>query len=278
MARASMNWLIRYLRMQVNDSVPIALDDEYYFGDTVKLSNDYNDLDGDLTDPVSPTITITDPNGTVTVSAATPDQESTGVYIYYYAPTEIEGYWKVEFGGTVETYVTSWPMQQFRVFVDGGKYTWTDNELQTILDANRTIIRRERLRNDVDQKQFYSERKFLEGSLVTWDNDDTIIKIWDSDAGSASAASPDSWNLTDGIFVWTAAQNNTLYLDAKSYNMHGAIADCMDQLAMDRTRATAWTRGGVSYTYNDFRDIAKDHRSQAGAKSTKIVRTYRTER
>lgn len=279
MARASMNWLIRHLRMQVNDSVPIALaSDEYYFGDTVKISNEYRNLAGVLTNPTDPTVTITDPQGTVTVTAAVPTEESTGVFFYNYAPTEVEGYWQYVFGGSVEALPTSWPFKQFRVFVDGAKYTWTDNELQTILDANRVILRRERLRNDVDQKQFYSERKFLEGSLVTWDDDDTIIRIWDSSAGSASALTPDSWNLTDSIFVWTAEQNGTYYLDAKSYNIHGAIADCMDQLSMDRTRATSWSRGGISYTYGDYRDLANTHRALAGAKSTKLVRTYRTER
>ncbi len=265
--------------MQANDSVPIALaSDEYYFGDTVKITNEYRDLDGNLTTPTDPTVTITDPNGTVTVTAAIPAEESTGIFFYNYAPTEVEGYWLYVFGGSVDALPTSWPLKQFRVFVDGAKYTWTDNELQTILDANRMIIRRELLRNDVDQKQFYSESKFLEGSLVTWDDDATKIKIWNSSAGSATAATPDSWNLTDGIFTWTADQNNTYYLDAKSYNIHGAIADCMDQLAMDRTRATAWTRGGVSYTYSEYKELAMTHRSLAGAKSTKLVRTYRTER
>ncbi len=278
MARASMNWLIRHLRMQINDSVPIALaDDEYYVGDAVKLSNTYKDLDGVLTDPTSPTITITDPNGTVTVNAATPTQESTGVYFYYYAPTAVEGYWKVEFGGTVSTLATAWPFQRFRVFLDE-KFTWTDDELQRILDANRRIIRRELLRADVDGKQYASERGMLEGSVVTWDDDDTIIAIWNSDSGSATAATPDSWNLTDGIFTWTSDQNATYYLDAKTYNIHAAIADCMDQLSMDRARAVSWSRGGVSYTYNNFIDLAKTHRALAGARSTKLVRTYRTER
>lgn len=279
MARASMNWLIRHLRMQINDSVPVALaSDEYYFGDTVKISNEYRDLDGNLTDPTSPIVTITNPQGTITINAATPTKESTGVYIYNYAPTEVGGYWQYVFGGSVGGLATSWPFKQFLVLVDGAKYTWTDNELQTILDANRRIIRRELLRADVDGKQHTSERGMLEGSIVTWDDDDTIIAIWNSDSGSATAATPDSWNLVDGIFVWTADQNATYYLDAKTYNIHAAIADCMDQLAMDRTRAVSWSRGGVSYTYNNFIDLARTHRSLAGARSTKLVRTYRTER
>jgi len=277
MARASMNWLIQHLRMQVNDSVPIALaSDEYYFGDTIKLQNIYKDLDGNNTDPASPTVTITDPNGTVTVNAATPTQSATGIYYYNYAPTEVGGFWKAVFGGTVESLPTTWP-KRWEVFLDE-KHTWTDDELQRILDANRVILRRERLRADVDGKQYASERQYLEGSVVTWDDDDTIIKIWDSDAGSATAATPSTWNLVDGVFAWTSDQSATYYLDAKSYNIHGAIADCMDQLAMDRTKAIAWTRGGISYTYSDYRDLAMSHRSLAGAKSTKLVRTYRTEK
>ena len=64
------------------------------------------------------------------------------------------------------------------------------------------------------------------------------------------------------------------YLDAKSYNIHGAIAECLEQLAMDPLKAKSWNRGSVSFTHYDLLEMAKYHRSQMGIRSTGILRTY----
>lgn len=110
MARTTMNHIIKHLRLKLNDVSPTPLTStEYYKTDTIKLRNTYKDLDGNNTDPTSPTITIIDPNGTVTVSAETPTQEATGIYFYLYAPTAVDGYWKAEFGGSVDGEATLWP-------------------------------------------------------------------------------------------------------------------------------------------------------------------------
>lgn len=276
MARATMNHIIKHLRLKVNDAIPIALaSDEYYFGDTVKISNEYRDLDGDLTNPTDPTVTITDPNGTVTVTADTPTEESTGIFFYNYAPTEVEGYWEYVFGGSVESLPTSWPFKQFRVFVDGAKYTWTDNELQTFLDLHRRRLDRVKLDVDQDWQVFEARFTMLEGSVVTWSgagDPEDVVNIWDRPGRDATAKTPTSYNLTSGTLNFDSEQNlQPYYLDGLSYNINGAMAECMEQLGLDPDRAKSWSRGSVSYTYQDFFDMAKRLRKSAGTDKGRLV-------
>lgn len=169
---------------------------------------------------------------------------------------------------------------------DGGSDIWTNDELQTYLDMHKVRIRRELLRYDADQKLYLSALGLLEGTYnsstdsgASWDDDSTIIKIWQSASGGAtSAGSPDHWNLTEGAFWWNADQNDTYYLDAIHYNLEGAIAECLEQLAMDPQKARVWGRGGVTYTHYSLMQMAEYHRKLAGARSTKLKRTYRTEK
>lgn len=280
MSRVSMSYIIRLLRGRVNDSIPIALaSSEYYAGDTIKLQNTYKNLSDVATDPDVPTITITSPNGTVVVDAATPTQSATGIYFYNFAPTAIEGYWKVEFGGSISSEATIWP-DTFRVFLTE-KFTWTDDELQIFLDMNRKSIRREQLSPAGDRLEYASRFQLLEGTFVNedeagaiWDDDRSIIKLWDS-SSDGSAITPDSWNLADGIVGFDTEQTAPIYMDARRYNLHGAIAMCFEQLAADPTRAKQWTRGGVSYTFSDFQEMAQYHRNFSGAQVTRVVRVYR---
>ena len=276
MARATMNHIISQLRLKLNDAAPIALaSDEYYFGDTVKVSNEYRDLDGNLTNPTAPTVTITDPNGTVTVAAATPTEESTGIFFYNYAPTEVEGYWQYVFGGTVESLPTSWPFKQFRVFVDGAKYTWTDNELQIFLDLHRRRIYRKRLEVDQDSQVFESGFTMLEGSTVAWSGSgdpEDVINIWDRSGRDATAKTPTSYNLVSGTFNFDSEQTlQPYYLDGLSYSIAGAMSECMEQLAADPNRAKSWSRGSVSYTYGDFLDMSRRLRKSAGTDKARLV-------
>jgi len=171
-----------------------------------------------------------------------------------------------------------------RMANDTGEDVWTDNELQKILDRNRVHIRRELLQEDVDEERFFSRFSNLEGTYAysteanaEWDDNADIIKIWDSDSGDATAIVPDNWNLVDGTFTFDSEQDDACYLDAISYNLNGAAAECFEQLAADRTRAHQWARGGASHTVTSFLELAKYFRSLAGLRSTTVVRTYRTE-
>ena len=100
------------------------------------------------------------------------------------------------------------------------------------------------------------------------------VTLWNSSGSGSTEITPDSSDLVDGIFTFTESQNGPYYLDAKSYNIHGAIAECMEQLAMDPNKAKQWGRGSIKYTHYDLMEVAKYHRSLAGMRSTAIVRTY----
>jgi len=267
-ARSSMAWLIRELRRKVNDEGPAALDgDEYYAGDSVKFTCTYRDLSGTATDPSSPTVTIWDPEGTKKVDGETPT--STGVtgeyeYIYRIPAAGPEGVWRLEFAGAVGEHISQ-QSREFEVFIT--KRIWTDDELQKYLDMHRVHVRRELLMKDADETIYWSKLGMFE--------DD--VSLWDSDSASATQIPLSSYaaNLVDGAFTFAEGQDDDYYLDGKSYNLHGAIAECMEQLALDPNKAREWRRGGVSYTHYDLMEMAKYHRSLAGARGTTIVRTYR---
>jgi len=265
-ARSSMAWLIRELRRKVNDEGPAVLDDdEYYAGDSIKVTCTYRDLSGTATDPSSPTVTIWDSEGTKKVDGETPT--STGVtgeyeYIYRIPDTGPEGVWRLEFAGTVGEYISE-QSKEFEVFIT--KRIWTDDELQGYLDTYRVHVRRELLIED--KKVYYSKFGMFEDDVT----------LWNSDSADASEIPSDSYtaNLVDGVFTFAQEQDTDLYLDGRSYNLHGAIAECLEQLAMDPNKSREWSRGGVRYSQYDLMEMAKYHRSLAGARGTMIVRTYR---
>ncbi|MFC1714861.1 hypothetical protein ACFL6S_14430 [Candidatus Poribacteria bacterium] len=266
MARNSMAWLIRSLRLKVNDEGPRTLDsDEHYLGDSIKLTCTYLDDNGVATDPTSPTISVWDPEGTKLVDSVTPTNSGTGVYYYNYRIPEAgpEGVWIAEFTGVVNGTIREYP-KEFEAMI--AKRIWTDDELQNYLDMYRIHIRRELLRQDVDEKVFSSKFGMFENDITLWDN------------GSAGAiqVTPDSSNLVDGLFTFVDGQDCPYYLDGKSYNIHGAIAECMEQLAMDPNKAKEWGRGGVKYTHYDLMEMARYHRNLVGTNGTTVVKTYRT--
>lgn len=157
---------------------------------------------------------------------------------------------------------------------DTGNAIWSTQNLQDLLDRDKTHIQRELLSNDVEEKRYWSRYGMLEGDASTWDNDDTIIKMWDSASSGASAVTPDDYNLIDGSFAFDDDQNNTYYLDAISYDLNEAAAKCMDQLSMDLSRSPKWARGSVSYNGPDPAERAKYFRSLGGPKALTLKRVY----
>jgi hypothetical protein len=148
---------------------------------------------------------------------------------------------------------------------------WLDDQLQDFLDMNRVHVHRERLIKCMDEKVYYSRFSMLEDEITLWDSDSA--GAWQVPADSFTA------NLVDGVFSFT--QSETLkggdcYLDGRSYNLHGAIAECLEQLAMDPNKAQEWSRGGVRYSHYDLMEMARYHRSLAGARNTALIKTYRT--
>ncbi|MDQ1329693.1 MAG: hypothetical protein QG641_2985 [Candidatus Poribacteria bacterium] len=169
-----------------------------------------------------------------------------------------------------------WLISFLRVKInDTDSSIWLDDELQNYLDMHRVHIVREPLsvplsRGNSNEQVYYSTFGMLEAD----------ISLWDSKESNSNEIPNSNYtvNLVDGTFKFSAplsqGQGNSYYLDAKSYNIHGAIAECLEQLAMDQNRAKAWSRGSVAYTHYDLMEMAKYHRNLMGLRSTGIVRTY----
>jgi len=162
----------------------------------------------------------------------------------------------------------SWLIALLRTKVnDSSASIWTDDQLQDYLDMHRVHVRRELLSKDADEKLYCSRFGMFEDDIT----------LWDGNAEGAAQVPPEiySANLVDGVFTFASDQNKDHFLDGKSYNLHGAIAECLEQLAMDQNKARMWERGGVSYTHYDLMEMARYHRNLAGERSTTVVRTYR---
>ena len=153
---------------------------------------------------------------------------------------------------------------------DTDESVWTDDQLQNYLDMHRVHVRREPLQKEADERVYYSKFGMFEDDVT----------LWNGDSSSATEISSSNYtaNLVDGTFTFAEDQDDDYYLDGKSYNIHGSIAECLEQLAMDPNKAQQWSRGGVRYTHYDLLEMAKYHRSLSGARSATTVRTYRTNR
>jgi hypothetical protein len=158
---------------------------------------------------------------------------------------------------------------------------FSDDELQKALDYHRTHVRRERLVNDTEEMFFGSGYGNYEGSYsnsdetsAVWDNSSLSIRLMDGSDDSAVAVTPAGWNLVDGTFWFTSEQDTPLYLDGRSYDLHGTAADLFVMLAADQSRASRWTRGSVTHNAASLYSLALHHRNLAGGESTLVRRTY----
>ena len=147
---------------------------------------------------------------------------------------------------------------------DSTSAIWTDDQLQNYLDMHRVHIRREKLEKDIQKENFYSSYQALEADAALYSGDDS----------DSSEVTPTSSNLVDGTFTFSTAQESDLYLDAKSYDINGAIAECLDELVTDVSRAKSWSRGGVKFTHYDLMALSKHFRSLSAPQSRKARRTY----
>jgi hypothetical protein len=165
-----------------------------------------------------------------------------------------------------------WLISFLRVKInDADSSIWTDDELQNYLDMHRIHIVREPLSaplsyGNLNKQAYYSAFGMLEAD----------VSLWDSKQSNSNEIPNSNYtvNLVDGTFEFINNQNDKYYLDAKSYNIHDSIAECLEQLAMDQNRAKAWGRGSVVYTHYDLMEMAKYHRNLVGLRNAGIVRTY----
>ena len=162
----------------------------------------------------------------------------------------------------------AWLIMFLRVKVnDTDSSVWTDDQLQDYLDMHRMHVRREKLSKDANEKVYLSQFGMFEDDVSLWNgNSAYAVEVPFSQYAT---------DLVDGMFIFAEDQNNEYYLDGKSYNIHGAISECLEQLAMNPNKAREWERGGVKYTHYDYVEMAKYHRNFSGAKNTRVTRGYR---
>ena len=175
----------------------------------------------------------------------------------------------------------AWLIAHLRIMInDTDEDVWTDLALQNYLDMHSNIISREKLFKDPEERVFSSQNRTFEGATSastvptgtssTWTGagDATdVINIWDSSGNDATVITPDNYNLASGVFTFSTDQDGKIYyLDARWYDLHAVIADCMEQLAMNPQKAKQWERGGVSYTHYDYMDMAEYHRKLTGGR------------
>ena len=103
-----------------------------------------------------------------------------------------------------------------------------------------------------------------------------VINIWDHTGEDATAKTPDSFNLIAGTFIFDSRQDDeSYYVDGYAYDLEAAIAECLEQLAMDHLRAKQWGRGTIRYTHYDLMQMAKRHRKLAGFGKARLIGKYR---
>lgn len=150
---------------------------------------------------------------------------------------------------------------------------WTDDQLQNYLDMHRQHIVREKLQKDRTNKTYYSRYSMLEGLSDQWSGA-PFIGLYNGPHPDAIEVVPDGFNLIDGFFYFKSPQLEDYYLDAISYDINLAIAECLEQLAMDRDRAIRWVRGNIRYTHYDLLELAKYHRSLSNLGTIRLIKHY----
>ena len=270
MARTAMAWLIAELRRKVFDYKSEDLDDGVkYAGDTIRLSRQFMDLAG-ATAAVSvtnATAKIWSPGGVVKVSAGSPTASTATGMVYYdfISSTGMsQGAWRIQFAGSVGSstrrYTQDFEMRKTQRI-------WSDDELQIYLDRHSSYAgnpERELLTSNPGFTKYFS--KFGNFESVT---------LYDGPGSTASSVTADTEDLVRGMFTFNSAQGSDLYLEGSAYSILLAAAEGLEELAGDPSRASSWTRGGVSQKSQDPLLLAKYYRyMESGMVTVQANRTY----
>ena len=146
-------------------------------GGTVTLSAYYRNVNGDLTTPVDPFISILDPGGTTVVSLAIPTEITTGFFQYQYPVSEAAepGGWGVEWFGVVDGSAVD-DTDVFTVItpsmVDTGAEFVTVSDLENYMQ--RTLTTAQQQAASVLIHEVTSEAEWKMGEAIgaqTWEED-----------------------------------------------------------------------------------------------------------
>ncbi len=165
-----------------------------------------------------------------------------------------------------------------RLEIDDTDSTYfTDQQVQDELDREdcRLYIDRELLAVDVKKKVYQSNYDMLEGDASTWSGAETIA-IYDSQSDSALEKDPDSWNLIDGTFTYSAAQTDlTRYLTGWSYDIHRVAGGLFIKLsAKESITPSAGQTGGAIRSRGELQWLARQQFAIARRVNRQIDRVY----
>ena len=269
MARSTLNSIIAEVRRKVFDFLPDTFGASVHMvGDAIRLGFQFRDmasvaatLAGTAVVKVySPQEITMLSNGVMTVSSATGFR----YYDYQSSNAMSQGIWRAEFIGSVGS-VRRHGFQQFEIMKS--QYIWTPDEIQTVLDRHRIFTgeTREKLSRSVDYKRYWSESQNYE-----WAN------LFNTGDSVGTGVTPDTANLVAGEWTFTTAQDGELYVEGHYFNIYGAAAELLEELAADPNRAESWTRGAVSQQGTSALDLATYYRRIAhGGRVVQQVRIYR---
>jgi hypothetical protein len=157
---------------------------------------------------------------------------------------------------------------------------WTDDQLQTMLDAERSAFYREALRAeslyDAGTVRFYDyffPRQHVEGSA-------SGTAGWRVEDGSGNTISISAYTVNmdaQQIVFSSDTQGSAYYLSGRSYDLERAAAAVWEQKAADvADRFDLQTDNHTlsrSQLYKHYMDMAKRYRSAAKPRTVRMVRT-----
>jgi len=161
---------------------------------------------------------------------------------------------------------------------DPGSEIWSDDEdIESFLDAYVEHISRVALKCDPDKRNYVSPYSWLEGSTSSWSGSGSVsdvINIWGSSSSNATAYTPDSFNLKNGIFTFDEDQDKDLWLQCRTYNVNMSAGMLMLAVGANPERAKKWSRGGIKHEISDPLKLAKLYFSMSGITSVPTYRGY----
>jgi len=269
MARSALTPIIAELRRKVYDFLPDTFEASVHMvGDAVRLAYQFRDMASvaatlagtGVLKVYSPQEVLMLSNGAMTVSSA----KGKRYYDWQSSNAMSQGIWRAEFYGTVGS-VRRYGYQQFEI--RKSQYLWTADELQIALDRNRIFTGevRERLSHSPDYKRYWSDAGNYEWAT-----------LYNTDDSTGTSLTPTTENLVAGEWTFDTAQEKELYVEGHFFNIYGAAAELLEELAADPNRAASWTRGAVSQQGTDLLTLATYYRRMAhGGRTVQQVRIYR---
>ena len=121
-----------------------------------------------------------------------------------------------------------------RMVDDAGTADWSADQMQEILDRHRADIWQETLKPQSSLEDSETVRKVYLSNYENFEevtSGTTVWRVYDSD-GTMRGTADYSTDYTRGIITFTADQEGSArYLDARSYDLDGAAADCWREKA-----------------------------------------------